>query len=243
MQQYQVAQSLERQADITAKATFRFYDVVRRAVDIAAASMGLLLCAPLIAAIALLIKLDTPGPVFYRQVRVGRDRRRQRRSMALHDNVVRLDMRRDNLCGRPFRMAKFRTMYIDAEALTGPIWASENDPRITRVGRLLRHTRLDEIPQLWNVLVGEMTIIGPRPERPEFVRLFCQQIDHYADRQLVTPGITGLAQVRQGYDRSLDDVRSKVSHDLEYIRDRSLFLDLSICFRTIAVMLHGTGAH
>ena len=139
-------------------------------------------------------------------------------------------------------MVKFRTMRVDAEARSGAVWAQENDPRVTRVGRLLRDTRLDELPQLINVLRGEMSLIGPRPERPEFVRQFVDQIAGYELRHLVTPGITGLSQVRQGYDRCLDDVRRKLCHDLEYIRRRSLWMDLSVALRTLGVMIGHVGA-
>ncbi|NUQ01087.1 MAG: sugar transferase [Armatimonadetes bacterium] len=221
----------------------RPYDRLRRLVDIVASLLGLVLLAPLMLAIAVAIKLDSHGPVFFRQQRVGRNRRLQQTSMRLLPNVFRLDLRRDHQSfGRIFEMVKFRTMRVDAEAQTGPIWSTEHDPRVTRVGRVLRRTRLDELPQLWNVLRGEMSLVGPRPERPEFVRMFVQTIDGYAERHWITPGITGLSQVRQGYDRCLDDVRRKLGHDLEYIQRRSLWLDLQICWRTVAVMLVGRGS-
>jgi len=221
---------------------YRTYDTVRRAIDVTVALAGLLLWAPLMALIAIAIKLDSAGPVFYTQARVGHNRRRQQSAMRWLRNVIRLDLRRRDEHGQVFYMVKFRTMLADAEALTGAVWAQENDPRVTRVGRFLRRSRLDEIPQLWNVLRGEMSLIGPRPERPEFVRQFAISIPGYTDRHWVKPGITGLSQIRQGYDRDLDDVRRKLANDLEYIYERSFALDLRICLRTIGVMLHGRGA-
>lgn len=242
MQAYQV-QLQEPASVVTGKPVYRTYDQVRRAVDLTVATVGLLFGLPVMALIALAVKLDSPGPVFYGQDRVGRNRRRLQRSMRLFGNVFRIDLRRTDESGKVFRMYKFRTMRQDAEAKTGPVWATANDPRVTRVGRLLRKTRLDELPQLWNVFKGEMTLIGPRPERPEFVRQFSVAIPGYSDRHWVTPGITGLSQIRQGYDRCLDDVRRKVGHDLEYIRNRSPRLDLYILWCTVSVVFTGRGAH
>ncbi len=142
---------------------YRTYDTVRRAIDVTVALAGLLLWAPLMALIAIAIKLDSAGPVFYTQARVGHNRRRQQSAMRWLRNVIRLDLRRRDEHGQVFYMVKFRTMLADAEALTGAVWAQENDPRVTRVGRFLRRSRLDEIPQLWTVLRGEMSLIGPRP--------------------------------------------------------------------------------
>lgn len=221
---------------------FRTYDVVRRGVDILVAVAGLALLAPLMAVVAVAIKLDSAGPVFYTQARVGHNRRRKQSAMRWLRNVIRLDLRRRDEHGQVFYMVKFRTMSADAEALTGAVWAQENDPRVTRVGRFLRRTRLDEIPQLWNVLRGEMSLIGPRPERPEFVRRFAVEIPGYVDRHWVKPGITGLSQIRQGYDRDIEDVRRKLANDLEYIYRRSFALDLRICLATLAVMAFGRGA-
>jgi len=221
---------------------YRTYDTVRRLFDLTVAITGLVLCAPLMVLIAVAVKLDSPGPVFYTQERVGHNRRRTQTAMRWLRNVIRLDLRRRDEHGQVFRMIKFRTMRSDAEAETGAVWAQEDDPRVTRVGRFLRHTRLDEIPQLWNVLCGEMALVGPRPERPEFVRQFAVQIPGYVDRHWVKPGITGLSQIRQGYDRNLDDVRRKLANDMEYIYHRSLALDVSICLSTVGVMLFGRGA-
>lgn len=217
-------------------------DTLRRVADVTVAVLGLLVCAPLMALIAVAIKLDSDGPVFYAQARVGENRRRVQSPMRWLANVIRLDHRRANQHGQIFRMVKFRTMRTDAEASSGAVWAQENDPRVTRVGRFLRKSRLDEIPQLWNVLCGDMSLVGPRPERPEFVRQFVVAIPGYADRHWVKPGITGLSQVRQGYDRNLDDVRRKLDNDLEYIARRSPWLDLQICWRTLSVMIYGRGA-
>lgn len=235
----QPALPLER---YTAQAGYRRYDQAKRALDIAVSATLLLLLSPLMFIIAVAIAMDSRGPVFYRQQRVGRNRRRRQEPLRLFGNVIRLDLRRRDERGQIFSMIKFRTMAVDAEQATGPVWAKEDDPRVTRVGRFLRRTRLDELPQLWNVLVGEMTLVGPRPERPEFVRQFAVQIPGYTDRHWVTPGITGLSQVRQGYDTCLNDVRNKLRHDCEYIRERSLLLDLYICWRTFAVVFNGGGA-
>jgi len=218
------------------------YPMLKRGVDVLVAATGLALLWPLFLIIAVAIRRDSRGPVFFRQVRVGRDRRVGVQALWRFENVVQLDVRRDDWHGELFTMLKFRTMRADAEATTGAVWAQEADPRVTRVGRFLRDTRLDELPQLINVLRGEMSLIGPRPERPEFVQQFVHQIVGYELRHLVTPGITGLSQVRQGYDRCLDDVRRKLGHDLEYIRRRSLWMDLAVAARTLGVMVGHVGA-
>lgn len=227
--------------DVVEWSRYRAYDGFKRAVDVTVAAVGLVLCAPLFVLVAVAVKLDSHGPVFFRQVRVGRNRRMRNVPLWRRDNVVRMNVRRDDSFGRLFTMIKFRTMGVDAEA-AGPQLAQKQDPRVTRVGRFLRDTRLDELPQLWNVLVGDMTLIGPRPERPEFVRAYAEQIDGYALRHLITPGITGLSQVKQGYDKCLDDVRRKVAYDLHYIRHRSLGTDLSIMASTVAVVFDHFGA-
>jgi lipopolysaccharide/colanic/teichoic acid biosynthesis glycosyltransferase len=215
---------------------FSIYDFWRRVLDLAVALVGLLLLLPIALVVAVLIKIDSPGPVFFVQERVGRNRRRRT------GGYYGRERRGRSLAGRPFRMYKFRTMYADAEARTGPVWAEENDPRITRVGQFLRRTRLDEIPQLLNILVGDMTLIGPRPERPHFVEQLQQVIPDYTRRLEVKPGLTGLAQVRVGYDTSVDDVKRKVEHDLKYIDHRSLWLDLYISWQTVWVVITGRGA-
>lgn len=199
----------------------------------------LILTLPLFFLVGLAIKLDSPGPVFFRQERVGLNRRkgdrRRRRDSALHCRRCN-DRRSHNMYGRPFSVFKFRTMVVDAEKRCGPIWATRNDPRVTSVGRFLRKTRLDELPQLINVLRGEMALVGPRPERPYFVEKLSGQIENYTDRLSVKPGITGLAQVENGYDGSVDDVRNKVKYDLAYIKSSSLRHDLLILIKTIGVV-------
>ena len=198
----------------------------KRALDIAVALLGLLLTAPLWPLIALAIRLDSPGPALFRQLRVGR-----------------MQPDRTEL----FDMLKFRSMRADAERATGAVWASRGDPRVTRVGRLLRRTRLDELLQLLNVLRGEMSIVGPRPERPGLYRRLNRAVPYFAERTVgLRPGVTGLAQVRQGYDTCLDDVRRKIGCDAAYaIRLASwrgwLAADLGIMAQTLAVMVAGRG--
>ena len=190
---------------------------LKRVLDVAITVLLLPLAAVIIGLCAILIKLSSPGPVFYRHTRVGRD-------------------------GRHFTFTKLRTMIPDAEAETGPVWAAENDPRITRVGRLLRMMRLDELPQLLHVLTGQMSLIGPRPERPAIVERLKQEIPLYETRLIVRPGITGWAQVNHKYDASTEDVIEKLRYDLYYIRNLSLGLDLQIILRTIGVVLGKKGA-
>jgi lipopolysaccharide/colanic/teichoic acid biosynthesis glycosyltransferase len=200
--------------------------------------------APLFVIIPLLIKLDSPGPAFYSQYRVGLNRRRrQRRSdhAPVGEERRRRDRRQVHAEGKPFQIHKFRTMYTDAEQ-DGPVWASEDDPRVTRVGRFLRATRLDELPQLWNVVRGEMSLVGPRPERPFFVNRFARRIPHYRSRLYAMPGITGLAQVEHRYDADEDDVRSKLAYDLAYLKGYSIWRDLLILIRTAFVMVRRRGA-
>ena len=179
--------------------------------------IGLLLTAPLIPFIALAIRLDSPGPVFYRQRRVGRGE-------------------------KVFYCYKFRTMRQDAEADIGPTWAGDDDPRITRVGKFLRISRLDEIPQLWCVLKGDMACVGPRPERPEFVEWLEREIPYYGVRHSVRPGITGWAQVRYKYGNTVEDAKEKLQYDLFYIKNASIGLDVLIMLQTIKIVLLGRGA-
>lgn len=204
-----------------------------RAVNVVVAVVALLILAPLIVLIAVAVKLDSPGPVLYRQLRVGLDRRNSG-----GDNASR-GRRRNDIGGRPFEIYKFRTMRIDAEEGTGPVWAARQDERTTRVGRFLRRYRLDEIPQFLNVIKGDMAVVGPRPERPSFVQQLREELDGYPLRQRVRPGITGWAQVNQEPDQSLEDVRSKLQYDLEYLHRRSLAFDLRIMLKTLPVMLEG----
>lgn len=202
-----------------------------RAVNVTIAAVALIALSPIFLLIALAVKLTSRGPVFYSQVRVGVDRRYGRRSS---------DERRvHDLGGRPFTMYKFRSMHVNAEPDGRAVWALRADPRVTIVGRVLRRTRLDELPQLLNVLKGDMNIVGPRPERPSLFADLREGIPMYRFRQRVKPGITGWAQINQCYDACVDDVRRKVQYDLEYIRRQSLLEDLRIMTMTLPVMLFG----
>ena len=200
-----------------------------RAMNVLVAAIVLFVALPLLLLIAIAIKLTSRGPVFYTQERVGLDRR-------VSGIKPETSRRTRDLGGKPFTIYKFRTMRVDAEAQSGAVWATQNDPRVTPVGRFLRQYRLDEIPQLMNVMRGEMNIVGPRPERPTIFAELREHIKEYPLRQRAKPGITGLAQIYHHYDRSMDDVRTKVRFDLEYIRRRSLWEDLSIMLRTIPVV-------
>jgi exopolysaccharide biosynthesis polyprenyl glycosylphosphotransferase len=179
--------------------------------------IGMILASPLMLLTALIVKASSPGPVFYRQKRVG-------------------------LNGKIFTLYKFRSMYVDAEARTGAVWAKANDPRITAVGRWLRKLRLDELPQFWNVVKGDMTIVGPRPERPEFVDLLASQIPYYRQRLAVKPGITGWAQINHKYGDTQLDAMIKLEYDLYYIKNIAPALDFYIIFHTLKVMLLSRGA-
>ncbi len=215
---------------------------LQRAANIAIATLGLLLTAPLLVVIAIAIKVTSPGPVFYRQARIGMDRRSGRRGSGgtgAGESYERKRVR--DLGGAPFRIYKFRTMKVDAERESGAVWAQERDPRVTTVGRVLRQFRLDELPQLINVIRGDMNIVGPRPERPAIFADMRGKIENYSVRQRTRPGITGLAQINQSYDSSVDDVRKKVEYDLEYIARRGLFEDLRIMLKTIPVILFRRG--
>ena len=204
-------------------------DRVSRMANFVLAALALFLALPLLLLIAIAIKLTSRGPVLYTQERVGLDRRTPRMGPGNHRRV------RD-VGGKPFTIYKFRTMRVDAEAHSGAVWATQNDPRVTPVGRFLRQYRLDEIPQLLNVMRGEMNIVGPRPERPAIFAELREHIKEYPLRQRAKPGITGLAQIHHHYDRSMDDVRTKVRFDLEYIQRRSLGEDLRIMLLTVPVV-------
>jgi exopolysaccharide biosynthesis polyprenyl glycosylphosphotransferase len=190
--------------------------VARRLVSIAISFFALIVCLPFIPLIILAVRLSSPGPIFFRQTRVG-------------------------LRGQLFSIYKFRTMRQDAEA-NGAVWASKNDARITPLGRFMRKTRLDEIPQLWNVLRGDMGFVGPRPERPEFVQWLTKEIPYYDLRHIIRPGITGWAQVRYQYGASLEETKRKLEYDLYYIKHLSLGLDLLIMFETIKTIILRRGA-
>jgi len=208
-------------------------DAGRRSLNLVIATLALVLALPLMAAIAVLIKLTSRGPVLFTQQRVGLDRR------AIGHGGG--NLRRHADCGgRTFTMYKFRTMHVNGGP-TREVWALRDDPRVTAVGRLLRKLRLDELPQFWNVLVGDMNVVGPRPEQPAIFVSLRDQIEEYQRRQRVLPGITGWAQINRAYDSSVDDVREKLNYDLEYIRHRSAWEDLKIMLLTPAVMLGRRG--
>ena len=207
-------------------------DQKTRALNIAVAMVGLILFAPLMVVIAVAIRLTGRGPVLYKQTRIGLDRRAGRAPS--HE-----DSRINDLGGKPFTMYKFRTMVMAAEQDSKEVWATPQDERVTTVGKFLRVTRLDELPQLWNVLAGDMNIVGPRPERPTIFAELRVAIPHYHLRQCVRPGITGWAQINQAYDTSVDDVRRKIEFDLEYVRTRSVTRDISIMARTVPIMVSG----
>lgn len=188
-----------------------FRNVMHRLVALA----GGILSLPIAILTAILIKLDSPGPVFYKQERVGRN-------------------------GRPFTLMKFRSMRVDAEK-DGPVWAATSDDRATRVGRIIRKIRVDEIPQFWSILRGEMSFVGPRPERPHFVSQLAQEIPYYEQRHLIAPGLTGWAQIKYPYGASIEDARQKLQYDLYYIKNQSLVLDAIILFETIKIIMFGRG--
>jgi sugar transferase (PEP-CTERM system associated) len=193
------------------------FRMVRRGLNFSVALVGTVISLPLLPFIVLAVKLDSLGPVLYRQKRVG-------------------------LGGVIFNCYKFRTMRRDAEADTGATWAADDDPRITRVGKFLRSSRLDEIPQLWCVLKGDMHFVGPRPERPEFVQRLNKEIPYYGVRHTVRPGITGWAQVQYKYGNTVEDAREKLQYDLFYLKNASIGLDILILFQTVKIVLLGRGA-
>lgn len=207
-----------------------------RMLNVVVAAVSLVLTAPLMLVIAAIIRLTSPGPALYRQTRIGLDRRDGRMP------PPRTRRERD-LGGLPFTIYKFRTMYVNGNPAAPETWATPDDPRVTPVGRMLRTSRLDELPQLFNVLLGDMNVVGPRPEQATIFARLRDQIDGYPGRQRVRPGITGLAQVRHRYDRSVDDVRTKLVHDLEYIENRSFAQDLKILLWTPFVMLFKRGSN
>ena len=205
----------------------------------------LILATPVLLLIAFAIKLESPlGPVFYRQERVGLDRRKgDGNGHGIGDGTFSGHERRKIFGrGRSFLIWKFRTMIPDAESKTGPVWAQETDPRVTRVGNILRKARMDEVPQLINVVAGQMRLIGPRPERPVFVERLSEAFPEYPQRLQVPPGITGLAQVQRSYDTDLNDVRKKLMYDLFYVENRSPTLNMKILMKTVGVVLNGRGA-
>jgi sugar transferase (PEP-CTERM system associated) len=195
----------------------RISGITRNLVHRLVALIGGILSLPIVLLTAILIKLDSKGPVFYRQERVGEH-------------------------GRPFTLLKFRSMRVDAEE-AGPVWASKDDDRATRLGRIIRKIRVDEIPQFWNILRGEMSFVGPRPERPHFVEQLAREIPYYEQRHLIPPGLTGWAQIKYAYGASIEDARQKLQYDLYYVKNQSLILDAIVLFETIKIILFGRGAH
>ena len=195
----------------------RALSLFKRLLDIVAAAVGLVLALPIMLLVAIAVRVNSAGPVLYSQCRVGKD-------------------------GRLFTIYKFRSMLVDAEALTGAVWSTQNDPRVTRVGRFIRRTRLDELPQLWNVLIGDMSLVGPRPERPEFVSGLTEQIPFYGQRHVVRPGLTGWAQIRHRYGSSVDDAMQKFQYELFYIKHMSPAFDLFIILETVKTVLVRSGS-
>ncbi|MCM3904966.1 MAG: TIGR03013 family PEP-CTERM/XrtA system glycosyltransferase [Pyrinomonadaceae bacterium] len=195
----------------------RISGITRSVVHRLVALIGAILSLPIVLLTAVLIKLDSRGPVFYRQERVGKN-------------------------GHPFTLLKFRSMRVDAEE-AGPVWASKDDDRVTRLGRIIRKIRVDEIPQFWNILRGEMNFVGPRPERPHFVAQLADEIPYYEQRHLIPPGLTGWAQIKYSYGASIEDARQKLQYDLYYVKNQSLILDAIVLFETIKIILFGRGAH
>jgi len=195
----------------------RHFREVKKALDLTIAGIGIVMASPAIFFTAIVIKIVSPGPVFFKQERMGWG-------------------------GKPFYIYKLRTMRVDAEKSTGPVWAQEDDPRLIRFGKLIRKMHIDELPQLFNVLKGDMSIVGPRPERPVFVERLGKEIADYHKRMNVRPGITGLAQVWHKYDETIMDVRKKVKYDLLYIKEMCLMVDMRILLRTILVSAQGKGA-
>lgn len=222
--------------------------IAKRLVDILGASLLLVTLFPVMVIVGLLVKLTSRGAIFYRQVRTGLNQRTssdRRRVLGAEVSPERRhsenDRRNDGAYGKPFVLYKFRTMCVDAER-TGAQFAVKGDPRVTKLGRILRRTRLDELPQLWNVIRGEMSLVGPRPERPEFVEKLSDEIPNYLMRLGMKPGLTGLAQVLNGYDNDLEGFRRKVTFDLLYLQNCCVWNDLKILIRTVSVVVTGKGA-
>jgi lipopolysaccharide/colanic/teichoic acid biosynthesis glycosyltransferase len=211
-------------------------EAFNRVMNVVLALLGLILAAPLMIVFATLIKLTSPGAIVYSQARIGINRRRMWAAQGGYDRRAR------DLGGRPFLIYKFRSMYRDAERQNGPVWAIKGDSRNTPIGGFMRKFRIDELPQLFNVLYGDMNIVGPRPERPSIFSRLCDDIAEYPLRQRAMPGITGWAQVNNAYDTTVDDVRTKVRYDLEYLRRQGMAEDLKIMAKTVPVVIFRKGA-
>lgn len=237
LQLYGVMPGVERAGDTSSPVfpTELLESRARRVLNVAVAAIGMVVAAPLMLGIAILVRLTSPGPILYRQVRVGMDRRNPLDPSYNHRRLI-------NYGGKPFTIYKFRTMTTAASRSDRQVWAQQNDARVTALGRILRKYRLDELPQLINVLQGDMNIVGPRPEQPNIFADLRGQVDRYSERQLARPGITGWAQINHHYDASVDDVRKKVALDLEYIARQSFLEDLRIMLRTAPVLVFRKGA-
>jgi lipopolysaccharide/colanic/teichoic acid biosynthesis glycosyltransferase len=224
-------------------------ETLQRLMNLTIASVALIVVSPIMLVFAVLVRLSSPGPIFYSQARVGVNRRRavKERAKAGDDAAERrrahkqYDRRARDIGGHPFMIYKFRTMRTNAELPNGAVWATKGDARVTPVGRVMRKYRVDELPQLFNVIRGEMNIVGPRPERPSIFRRLCDDIEEYPLRQQAKPGITGWAQVNHNYDTCIEDVRTKVRYDLEYLQRQSVAEDLLIMARTLPVMIFNKG--
>lgn len=222
---------------------------MKRLLDLTGATLGLIVLSPVMLLTAIVVKLSSPGEAIFSQTRVGLNRRnlwtpdRRANSQAAPRYKSRRsqDRRQSTGYGRHFTLYKFRTMVIDAEK-NGAQFAQENDPRVTTLGRFMRKSRLDELPQLWNVLVGDMSLVGPRPERPEFIADLSREVPHYLDRLQLKPGLTGIAQIVNGYDNNIESFKRKVAYDLLYLRNCSVMNDLKILLRTVRIVLTGKGA-
>lgn len=206
-----------------------------RVLNVIVASVSLVIASPLMLVCAVMVRLTSAGPILYTQPRIGIDRRRGTKPPTMYDRRAR------DLGGAAFKIYKFRTMYVGAESRHGAVWATQADRRVTPVGRVMRKLRFDELPQLFNVLRGDMNIVGPRPERPSIFSRLRGDVAHYHLRQRAKPGITGWAQINQSYDTSLDDVRRKVRFDLEYLERQSVSEDLLIMAKTLPVILFRRG--
>ncbi|MCX7408852.1 MAG: sugar transferase [Planctomycetales bacterium] len=226
--------------------------LLKRINDVVVSATMLILLSPVLLLVAIAVRLTSRGPVIFSQQRVGlnlrqkkRDRRQRDEEVELPDGIERrgtgINRRRDGGYGKPFTLYKFRTMKVDAEK-NGAQFAVKGDPRVTCIGRFMRKTRLDELPQLWNVLRGEMSLVGPRPERPEFIEKLSAEVPNYINRLGLKPGLTGLAQVINGYDNNIESFKRKVNLDLLYLQNCCYLNDLKIMFRTIRVVLTGSGA-
>ncbi|MFQ5754218.1 MAG: sugar transferase [bacterium] len=227
--------------------TLKFLNrISKRLIDLLGSIIGILLSSLLFAVLPILIRLDSAGRIFYKQTRIGRNRRKQdRRKVAIAVPFERRksERRKQNFLGKPFQVYKFRSMKENAEKKVGPVWASQDDPRVTNVGRVLRLWHLDEIPQFINVLKGEMSLVGPRPERPELIYKLKDIIPNYEGRFKSKPGITGLAQIKCGYDRTIEDVKNKLQYDLHYVRIGNMTMDFKILLLTLKEIVPHNGHH